>query len=104
MLQLEQLHFDTPISESDAGQHCNHHSQSTVLEQVQESDATNLGSYCREVLLKLYVLLLAIARVWFNHAVLMSVSLIPRHQSTMFLYGSVQQWIRGLDNDENKFE
>ena len=63
MLQLEQCHFDTPISESDACRHCNHHCQSTMLEQVQESDAANLGSYCREVLLELHVLQLAIARV-----------------------------------------
>jgi hypothetical protein len=53
MLQLEHFHFDTPISEPGACQHCNYHSQATVLEQAQESEEANLGSHCREVLLKI---------------------------------------------------
>jgi len=48
MLQLEHFHFDTPTSDSDACQHCNYHSQPTVLEQAQESYEANLASYCRE--------------------------------------------------------
>jgi hypothetical protein len=50
MLQLEIFHFDTPISESDACQHCNYQFQATVLEPAQESHEANLGSHCREVL------------------------------------------------------
>jgi len=59
MLQLEHFHFDTPTSDSDDCQHCNYHSQPTVLEQAQESYEANLASYCREVLWKLYVLQLS---------------------------------------------
>ena len=84
-------HFhDTPISGSGACQHCNYHSQSTV-EQAQESDEANLVSYLREVLLKLYVLQVAVFRVWLNYAVQIPVPLILHHRPrTMFLYCSVQ--------------
>ena len=53
MLQLEHFRCDPPISESGACQHCNYHSQATVLEQAQDSEEANLGPHCREVLLKI---------------------------------------------------
>ena len=57
---------------------------------VGSCDATKKSSYCGEVLLKFYVLQLAVFRVWLNHAVQIPVSLILRHQPTMFLYIWVQ--------------